>query len=256
MFNWLLAHNTLTLHTVVILAVGMLIRKLPSPWSEALGLVAAAWFLRKWIDPRSCRDTFAISDALLLHNGGKGGDGKAITAKLAEPSALLGNTGLRPVLTRDACPPGDRKTYRVRCAGNPCVYLGAMRNHPAEGMVLEKGIGYNEVHGSYENLWCFLPNNRKTYLAGTRLSEGRAAGPGTFEVPFTLDVTVDAGAGTLAVAVVDGKGKDWKGSTKSYGETTDWSGRDLGMVIQGMKTDAPIHLAVGTNNDACQMTLL
>lgn len=42
-------------NTVAIIAVGMLMGKLPSPFAEALGLTAAVWFLRKFLDPRKTK---------------------------------------------------------------------------------------------------------------------------------------------------------------------------------------------------------
>ena len=176
-----------------------------------------------------------------------------VGAKLVQPSLLIGDTGLRPWLASVACAQGGRKTYRVRCAGSNKIYLGAMRHHPTEGVDVENGIRYNEARGNNENMWCFLLNNHKTYLAGARVVKGRTVGPGTFEAPFTLDVIIDGGAGTLAVAVVEGKGKDWNG--KRYSATKDWSGVDLGVVIRGMRTDAPMHLAVGTNDSRAQVRL-
>jgi hypothetical protein len=175
---------------------------------------------------------------------------------MPKPCSLLGNTALAPWLSRHPCRPGDKEVYRVLVEGKNCVYLGAMRNHPAEGLDLKKGVFYNETHGSNEHIWCFCANNRKTYAAGTRMVEGRLGGPGTFEVPFTLEVTVDAAAGTLAVAVISGKGKEWNNETKQYSEAKDWSGCDLGVVIHGVPADAPLHLAVGTNDDSCKVTLL
>ena len=70
-------------------------------------------------------------------------------------------------------------------------------------------------------------------------------------------MVVDASVGTLAVAVVSGKGKEWNNEAKQYGDTKDWSGHDLGVVVCGFKTDAPVHhLAVGTHDARCKVSLL
>jgi hypothetical protein len=182
-----------------------------------------------------------------------------VGAKLVEPFCLHGTTDLTPWLSDAAAAglAGNRViTFRVLVDGNNAVYLGVMRNHPAEGVDLERGVFYNEAAGNNENLWCFCLNNRKTYSAGKRVVEGRTAGPGTFETPLTLDIAVDASAGTVAVVVVSGKGKEWDNQTKQYGEIKDWSGHDLGVVVRGVQTGAPLHLAVGTHDDRCKVTLL
>ena len=151
-------------------------------------------------------------------------------AKLDSPYTLLGNTDSCPYLATPACLPGNTATYRVKVEGNNIVRLGAMRNSEAGGMDLQKMMGAND------DACGFGLYNRYTFIAGKVANEGRKAGPGEFPVPVTLDITIDASAGTIAAAVVGGE--------------------DLGIIISGVKTDSPLHLAVATDNAACKVTLL
>ena len=151
-------------------------------------------------------------------------------AKLDSPYTLLGYSCNYPYLATPACLPGNTATYRVKVEDSNIVMLGAMRNSEAGCMDLEKQMQYNE------NAWCFSLCHRLTYIMGNQVNGGRKAGPEEFPVPVTLDITIDASAGTIAAAVVGGE--------------------DLGIIISGVKTDSPLHLAVGTGNGACKVTLL
>jgi hypothetical protein len=149
-------------------------------------------------------------------------------SKLSDPRTLSGFTGCDPYLSDAACPPGEEMICRMLVEGDNNVFLGAMRN--VEGMDLNEQMHYNE------DVWCVFLGTRSTYLAGRGVSDGRTAGPEQFPVPVTLDVTINASDGTIAVAIVDGE--------------------DLGVVITSMETEAPLHLAVGTHDSRCKVTLL
>jgi hypothetical protein len=84
--------------------------------------------------------------------------------------------------------------------------------------------------------WGFRLLNRSVYRPGKRVRDGRGAGPDEFELPCTLRLTIDSIAGTLSVAIVGGD--------------------DLGVVVDQLPTDEPLHLAVGTYVRACRITLL
>ena len=87
-----------------------------------------------------------------------------------------------------------------------------------------------------KDAWCCYLWDRYISLVGKWVEDGRTAGSDEFTVPCTLNVTVNAKEGTLALAVV--------------GEI------DMGVVIRDIPTDAPLHLAVGTRDDSCKVALL
>ena len=68
------------------------------------------------------------------------------------------------------------------------------------------------------------------------MKNGRTSGPRAFPVPCTLEVTVNSANGTLALRVVGGE--------------------DLGVVIDTLPKQEPLHLAVGTGSGSCKVTLL
>ena len=131
---------------------------------------------------------------------------------------------------KKGCPPDGEMEYRVRVGGSNYVRLGAMRYPPAGTTNLEEGMDESK------DAWCCYIRTRHICLAGQDEYHGRMAGPGAFTVPCTLDVTVNAKEGTLALAVVGRIG--------------------ICVVIRGMPTDAPLHLAVGTGNRSCKVTLM
>lgn len=149
---------------------------------------------------------------------------------MKSPTQLHGDTHGYPFLSEKGCPPGGEMVYRVGVEGSNAVVLGAMRYPPAGTTNLEEWMCNSK------DAWCCDLCSRYIFLAGKKVKGGRTAGPDEFTVPCTLDVTVNAKEGTLALAVV--------------------GGIDMGVVIRGMPTDAPLHLAVGTYDGSCKVTLL
>jgi hypothetical protein len=89
---------------------------------------------------------------------------------------------------------------------------------------------------SGQPFWGFHLRSRSIYRRGERVRGGRGRGPDEFELSCTLRLTIDSSAGTLSIAIAGGD--------------------DLGVVVDQLPTDEPLHLAVGTCDHRCRVTLL
>ena len=145
---------------------------------------------------------------------------------MSEPNKLDGDTYYYAYLSEKYCPVGEEVKYYVKVDGSNYVLLAAATSD----LDLDVNMSFNK------RVWgCWLCY-RYIFLAGEISGDGRTAGPVEFPVPCTLEVTVNSANGTLALRIVGGE--------------------DLGVVIDTLPKQQPLHLAVGTGDDECKVTLL
>ena len=115
----------------------------------------------------------------------------------------------------------------VQVEGSYSVLLGAAT----------AGIDRTEhLVGGPQPSWGVILRNRGVFHGSEWVGDGREAGPDRFSDSCVLRVAIDSGAGTLSISIVGGD--------------------DLGVVIDQLPNDEPLHLAVATDSGDCRVTLL
>jgi hypothetical protein len=157
----------------------------------------------------------------------------------ATGAVVSGDSYARPHLSGQSTDPsgGGSPTLVawVQVEGSDDVRLGAGTAgiDRARRMVVDL---WDRIDGGPQPSWGVELWDRYVFRRGECVWNGREAGPDSFPVPCVLRVAVDSSAGTLSFAIA--------------------GGNDLGVVVDQLPTDEPLHLAVGTAKPRCMVTLL